>query len=531
MRARTGLAVALAALVACSGGSDRAAPTTAAPSTTTVTTTTTTTLPPTTTTEPPRTPQELTGDFGASLARVTNEYGTSTGLVVEVDDQRFVVAPAHLVAPLASASVSPATGSLGTEAVVLPVAAVDFDVDLALVGPLPRSASSALVPVDLDDIADVSAGATITMLTARPGVDAVQSRSAVIADVRTFRELDATIVQASLSDDAPERDGILVTDRRQFVGMTILSLDDRFVAALSATDVANRVTTLAAEAGPLTHAVFPTEANADTGTATIPSALVAVDLVGLPVDVERTVTLRVAATAPVGVEVLGSTYQRSSNLTPRVAALSGQSNQDISLDTPPEEFLTQTAAGTYQFVLGANERPTIRLTRVAGDGPLDVEYTSSIPVAVVVDPDGEQPIALDSPIAAAIEPLEWADVYTVSLVAGQDVRMSAAALVGDLHLTVLPPGQSQATVESFYLDDSIGGLNGLDPSGVFTAPVDGVYRIVIGDHAGGSGYRFTVESVRTPPTTTAPPTTAAPGALSTNAPSTDAPPGTDPAGA
>jgi S1-C subfamily serine protease len=468
------------ALVGCSGGY-------AAPSTTVTTTTsaaTTTTVATTTTTVGPLNAKAVLGEVGPSLVFLENEFSTGSGFAI---DGGYIATNAHVVGAFATIDVTPPGGDTIAD---VPVVAVDFEADLAIVGPL----DVALEPVVLADTLEVERGDEVFLLGFPSETDTspeVTISQGIVSRLRDAEEFNLSFVQTDADIAGGQSGGVLVDDRGQVIGVSGLSLDEAFALATASEDVSERLDALLADGGP-TFTTYPTRGGALTGTLTVPSRLISTDLTPLPSPKKRTITLRIDSDAEVGFEVYGTEFYLSENVLPLTAELYGLTVEEVTAELEQQSILQAASDGTYTFDIAADDRPSIKISRLSGDGPAEVTFTSSEPLVIIDDLDPVGQAKVGDEIRGSIDPLEWNDVYSIDLVADQSITIAAQSVIGDMAFAVLEPGQSSITPETFFVDDSDLGLGGLDASDTFTASVAGTYQIVVTDNSGGGGYLLSI---------------------------------------
>lgn len=451
------------------------------PSTAASTTTTTSTT--STTVSGALSANEVLDRVEPSMVLLTNAYGSGTGFAIA---DGYIVTSAHVVTPFDRVDVTPSGGKLIED---VPVVGIDLAADLAVIGPL----ADPLPALDLSGV-DVETGEDVYLV----GYPSETERSptptisrGIVSRLRTVEEFDQTYVQTDADISGGQSGGALLDSEANLVAISGLSLDEAFALALSADDIVDRLDHLLAGGDEWQR--FPTSGET-AGTVVVADLIDTVTMVTVPSATARELALSIDGPDDLILEVSvdsGGIYATQRSVE-AVAEEFGLTVDEILAEAPDLNIIEVDDNGSYIVPVPADARAVITLQRASEDTPAEVSFISSIPVGVILDLDDPVILGVGDAVAASIEPLEYQDIYTIELVAGQSVTITAASPTGDMEFSVLAPGEKFGA-ETFYVDDSDLGLGGLDASGDFTAAIDGMHRIVVSDLTGQSGYRITVD--------------------------------------
>lgn len=431
--------------------------------------------------------KEVLASVGPSVAFIRTELASGTALAIA---DGYLVTNAHIIVPFGVVEVTPPGGRTFRD---VPVVGVDFEADLALIGPLPEPMPA--IPVVDDPL--VESGDEVFLI----GYPSETERSpeptiseGIVSRLREVPSFDQRFIQTDADIAGGQSGGALVNARGQVIGVSGLSLDEAFALALDFDDVQARLEGMRSGGQPWTP--MPND-GVGSASVTVPMHLsnARLELMWTDTDEEISIRLAGAAIGDVGVEVFidDGTYLASRNMVPVAAQWSGVSPEE-HLDKIGAESVFDTAPdGSFRFELPAYQRASVILTRTSPGDPLPLQVTSTRGLRAVDDLDEGTVIAVGDEVRGILEPLEWQDRYTVDLRAGQKVRIRLESAASDVAFYVVAPGETFGP-DTFFADDSNIGIGGLDAEGVFTAEVDGPHDIVLWDHFGQSGYLLTVEA-------------------------------------
>ncbi|MFN8022361.1 MAG: serine protease [Acidimicrobiales bacterium] len=435
----------------------------------------------------PLSAKEVLGLVGPSVAFIGTEWATGTALAI---DDGYLVTNAHIVVPFDHVDVTPPGGRTQYD---VPVVGVDFDADLALIGPLDDPMPP--IPYVVDPL--VESGDEVFLVGYPSETEASPDPTISQGIVSRFRDVplfDQHFIQTDADIAGGQSGGALVDGHGQVIGVSGLSLDEAFALALDFDDVLARLDSLRAGGQPWT----PLGNAGDTSVELeLPMHLSTAQL-ELPWSAaSQDVELSVGGVDPsqVGLEIFldDGTYLTSRSMVPVSAQWRGVTVEDRLADVGAQYVLDpDPTSGRYRFTLPAYQRAVIYLVRTTpGDGvPIDVQANRRM--MLVDDVDDGAPLAVGDTVRGIIEPLEIQDRYTIDLVAGQRIDLRAESAGGDMEFYVLEPGATFGP-DTFYAGDSNIGIGGLDAEAVFTATVDGTYQIVVWDNFGQAGYALTAE--------------------------------------
>ena len=169
-----------------------------------------------------------------SIAYVTTQSGTGTGVAIALDGERYVLTNQHVVDPYDAADVQ-----FGADPPELDVPLVGADVaaDIALLGPI-----EARVPtLDVSDSAGLEHGDEV-FLVGFPGESSGDEHEAtiaagIVARLPEAEEWDQRYIQTDAAIAGGQSGGPLFDDTGNLVGISGLSYAEEFALALSGEDV------------------------------------------------------------------------------------------------------------------------------------------------------------------------------------------------------------------------------------------------------------------------------------------------------
>lgn len=436
-----------------------------------------------------------------SVAFVETEIGSGTGVVVELESQRYVLTNEHVVDPFDAADAT--VGERTFEA--LPVVGIDAGADIALLGPI--TASDPPAPLVVAEGTDLERGDDV-YLVGYPGessaddLEATISRG-IVSRVRAIKDFDKTFIQTDASIGAGQSGGPLFDDAGRLVGISGLSFAEEFALALVGRDVSAAMARVLEGDGDdyLSVPVAPGEDegeragafkihDANDGQAAVLPAAETDRTWNITVNMEAKPVVTVASFAddePLAVSSNTPDIQRQ--LARELSASRGGRPEDL-LDPEAARELPklrerEKAPGQFAVPVKAGESAILTVAAPLTDGPIEVSWTSDLGVFVVTRPVLEKTVKVGDTIDHIFGSFDTSVDLLVELEAGQKVEFSAKSPVGDPyfdlyepdqrldHLTVLDP--EAAGVES--VDDSDSGLSGLDATLAFEAKTAGVHRL------------------------------------------------------
>ncbi len=421
----------------------------------------------------------------ASVAFISTDWASGTALSIQ---DGYLITNAHIITPFDTVDVTPSGGDTIED---VPVVGVDFDSDLALLGPL----TDPLPPIPYELDIPVETGDEV-YLVGYPS-ETERSPTATISEgiVSRFRDVlafDQHFIQTDADIAGGQSGGALVDSHGRVIGISGLSLDEAFALVLDFDDALVRLEGLMAGGQNWTPLANDGVTSADV---TIPDTLssVRLQLLDAPTDEQVSVTLTgEGALDRVAVDVYldDGTSLSSPLMVAMSAEWEGTSIDEQRAALGEDNIIEPDANGTYTFEMPASFRGFMVLNQVGFGPPLQISVTSNRELTVA--DDEQSVIGVGGQARGIIEPLETQDRFALDLRAGQSVNVRLESATGDMAFYVLAPGETYGP-DSFFVDDSNIGIGGLDAEGVFTAEVDGPHQIILWDIAGQSGYLLTVD--------------------------------------
>lgn len=467
------------------GPADDTDPATAGP-------TTTTDAPAPTASETASTPEanvalnakDVLAKVGPSIVFISTEFASGTGIML---DGGYVLTNAHVITPFNAVDVTPPDGSAEVD---VPVVGVDFDADLAVLGPLATAVPAAPLAASTNSFGTGDAVYLVGYPSETESSPSPAIAAGIISRLRNVDDFDQTYIQTDAAIAGGQSGGALVDEHGEVIGISGMSLDEAFALALSIEDVSERLGHLLQGGQPWQPLV---DGDTTSATAKLPGFVGSAVLQLAPSTTTEQVTVTLGGfidpTTQVGLEVYfdDGTGLTSRNWLNRYAAMDGIAVAEAESAYGADELLDITAEGSYVFEVPADARASVWLSRLDLDETLDVAVTSTRPFQLVEDTDDTAAVEIGEQRFGTIDPLEFQDVYTVDLAALQSVEITVASAVGDPSFSVLALG-ADFRPDTDFVDDSNLGMGGLDAQGVFTAPVAGTYRIIVWDNTDHAGY-------------------------------------------
>ncbi len=387
-----------------------------------------------------------------------DDQSSGSGVVIEGG---WILTNAHVVDRHESVRIGRSDGEdLG----LVPVYAVDWVFDLALVGPI---TDSALVPITRGESALLSLGSRI-LLAGFPDEDSVDPTPTLTEGIVSRRRFMAIGNYPFLQVDATiapgQSGGALVNSRGEFVGISGLEFGEgEFGLAFASDAMWPRVEEMIASGGsglPSGPAVF--ELSGQVGP---------LRNFGFTVEVGASGSLDIlvssAADVWVDVQTLGGVTVTQSQESPDPFRERGSETQLYidELIEGGENVIATIEPGTYQVLIGSfnDTIDDVVITSMNGLRPFpDVEESQTLPIGEVVEGD-----------------FDWVrdtDLWQLPLTAGQDVVITADGIAD----TVLVVRLDDVVVASS--DDEGLGLFGTGSRVEFTADQTGTYSVEIGTY-------------------------------------------------
>lgn len=455
-----------------------------------------------------------------SVVYVETDEGTGTGVAIEHDGRRYIVTNCHVVDPFGSVAVS-LDGERHTD---IDVVGVDAGADIAVLGPLDDDFETRPLPIGV--AARPERGDEV-FLVGYPGESPPDDPAelettiagGIVSRLREVRAFDQTYVQTDASIAGGQSGGPLFDAYGDLVGISGLGFADEFALALSATDVDDAVQRILDGDGD-DYAAVPTHETDEMlteGSVTFADALDGQVLFIPAADEDRTldfsfdgdpdtVVTMTSNQADMPLAVSSNSddvYARLDQLIEDASALAdGEApdpgfEEDFGFEEDPgyEEELTpeeedaakaEVSPGVFHVELEADHDLTISLSVPLLSHPLTVPFRSSLAVWPLTSERSEQDLEVGDSVDRVIGRFDTGSDYLVDLEPGQRVLLSAQSAAADVAMYVFDPGirvepvvlnDPEAMDGIEFVDDTEGGLYGLDASTVIGSDDGGVYRV------------------------------------------------------
>lgn len=402
---------------------------------------------------------EVFASLSPSLAFVATSLASGSGILIE---EELVLTNAHVVWPFRSVEI---VFSNGTRGVDLPVVAVDWVADLALIdvstlGSLPGHAQlTASSYATGDDV----------YLIGYPADDSDQPAPAItsglISRTRSWRDGDLTFIQSDALISGGQSGGALVARSGSIIGITSLEVGDGFALALDARDVRTRIDAM----------------------------LNGSDVYGIGDRWPDSLAVDEDPEPPVH------------GLDETVFVIDAVPGELISIVVSSESVLSGSVIGPDGFLETTLEAGSLEFTpELAGPHFVSVvpdggqisalEVSASVNLRLLSDPDRDRSVAIGSVHFGNIDYPGDLDWFSIELERDQTVAITASSPNADMALIVGPasdPVGSGAESDS----DSGAGVIGSDAELRYTAPESGEYIIGVFDETqfGPGAYALRIE--------------------------------------
>ncbi|MGE0309060.1 MAG: S1C family serine protease, partial [Acidimicrobiia bacterium] len=198
--------------------------------------------------------------IGPSIAFVETPSASGSGVLL---DNGFVLTNLHVIEPYRLVDLH--FDGLSTSFTDVPVVGVDYDTDIAVLGPITIDRPA----LTLADPSDLAKGDQLYLVGYPGEVDAepeVTITSGILSRVRLLADYEQTYLQTDAAIAGGQSGGALVDGRGRVVGISGLSFAETFALALSASNAAKSVESIQAGRGDA-YETFP-----ETGTTTTMTA-------------------------------------------------------------------------------------------------------------------------------------------------------------------------------------------------------------------------------------------------------------------
>lgn len=433
-----------------------------------------------------------------AVAFVETDAATGTAVVISSGGKTYALTNAHVVHPESHADITIAGDTTEDVAIV----GLDAAADIAVLGPL--TGAKLPKPLPITDGTGLERGDDL-FLVGYPGESESDDLEATIASgivsrVRSVKEFSQTYIQTDASIGDGQSGGPLFDAGGNLVGISGLSFAENFALALSGRDVKKAVSKIVKTKGDEYLAV-PGARSADKGATTGTTRLFDASdgqVLFLPAAAtDRTWRLTVnQANKPlvfVSNYVDGETLAVSRSAATIQAQLQRELRAQRGADAPdlgdegtdPNLAKRETSPGTFVIPVKADEAAIVSLVAPLTDKPVDVAWTSDLPLTRASLPVEERTVEVGDQIDVVLGVFDTSVDALVELDAGQRVELYARSPQGDVSFAVFTPEQKLdhlsladpdgAGVE--YYDDTDDGLYGVDAKTSYEASVAGTYRI------------------------------------------------------
>ncbi|MBW3626475.1 MAG: serine protease [Actinobacteria bacterium] len=410
------------------------------------------------------TPKDLLAAVNDSLAFVETPVAFGSGVLIEGG---YVVTNLHVVDPLPEVSVTFHGGSVFEE---VPVVGVDALADIAVLGPVEAEAP----PLGLSDHEGLERGDEV-FLVGYPGEVDVEPEPAIsrgiLSRVRRLEAFEQTYLQTDAAIGAGQSGGALVDGRGCVIGISGLAFAEEFALALSAADV-NAAVEAILDGGGSTYRPFPDGPVTTSGTLSLDDAD-DVSLLTLRTGSARE-TLRLSLTGEqVAVQVMdlaGEPLLFNREALELAAELEGVPADQLGAPDEP------VAPGVYEVELPRQAYIVVLIGTQREDGA-DIAFESSLDLVVYEDDDDDRRLRVGDRVEGVIDGLELQDRYLLDLEEGDEVNIRVASPQGDMAFAVWAREEGHA--DALVVDDSDGGLFGLDAEDVYRAEVSGTHVVEV----------------------------------------------------
>ncbi len=438
-----------------------------------------------------------------SVAYVSNPLGTGTGVLVELEGERYVLTNLHVVDPFATADVT--FGPTTIEDV--PVLGVDAGADITLLGPVDAEDRPA-IPIGVGD--EVEAGDDVylvgypgesggTNATKPDDLEATISRG-IVSRTRKVAEFGQTFIQTDASIAGGQSGGPLFDEQGRLIGISGLGFADEFALVLSGADVKEAAGRIVAGDGDEYLALPLQPGDGETsGSMLIEDATSSKMLYLPPADEERTLTFTMrgdgavfSAMELVSGETLalsGNALEIAQEVENQVAARRGGTPEKLpdatAMGIDTRVAARETSPGTFVMPIPADEGAQLVLERPMGSEPGTVTWESDLPLILATGERVTAPVELDEVVDRVFSPYDGPAELTIDLEAGTPIEIHARSAAGDAGFLLISPKVTLDAVTFAdpevdgieMVDDTDDGIYGLDARETFTVKETGTYRI------------------------------------------------------
>ncbi len=438
-----------------------------------------------------------------AVAFVETEAAAGTGVVIEAGGARYLLTNEHVIDPFDAADVTVGGATLEGVAVV----GVDAAADIALLGPL--TGGDLPDPLSLLDGTDVERGDDVFLVgfpgdTGSDGIEATIA-AGIVSRVRSAEGFDQQFIQTDAAIGGGQSGGPLFDGAGGLIGIAGLSFAEEFALALTGRDVRASVERIVDGQGDdylSVPAATRQGEGATSGSLRITDASdgqvlflpaadedrswnLAVDTTSRPVVVVETfVEAEPLALSANAVEVVADVERQLAE----ASGGAGDGASDLSglaeMGGEPGVAARETAPGTFEVPVDAGQSAIVIVAAPLTDAPLDVPWTSDLPLSPASRPIGSDALEVGDELDRVVGGFDTAHDVVMDLDAGQEVRVHVHASQGDPGVMVFRPGQAVdhltladpegAGIE--VVDDNDEGLYGLGAEVTVEAEAAGEHR-------------------------------------------------------
>ena len=394
-----------------------------------------------------------------SIVFVLAPDGLSSGSGFVIDGG-WIVTNAHVVDRHETVRIG---RSDGTELGLVPVHAVDWVFDLALVGPI---TDASLLPIAVGESASLSLGSRV-LLAGFPDEDSASPTPTLtegIVSRRRFMALgDYPFLQVDATIAPGQSGGAMINGAGELVGISGLEFGEGEFGLVFASDpMWPRIQDMVAVGGPgLPSGPAAFELNGDVGP---------LRNFGFTIEVEASGSLDMQVTSSgdvwVDLQTLGGITVNQSQESTDPFRVPGENDTVLYLDERAEggeDLIATLEPGTYQVVIGGFT-----------DHIVDVEVTSINPLRTFADVEEGQTLTHGVTFEGDFDWARDTDQWELPLTVGEDVTITADGIADTLLVVRL------GDVVIASSDDEGLGLFGTGSQIAFTADTTGTYIVEVG---------------------------------------------------
>lgn len=429
--------------------------------------------------------------IGPSIAFVETPSAAGSGVLLA---NGYVLTNLHVIEPYRSVDLH--FDALRNSFTDVPVVGVDYDTDIAVLGPITVERPA----LSLADPSDLAKGDQLYLVGYPGEVDAqpeVTITSGILSRVRELPDYSQTYLQTDAAIAGGQSGGALVDSRGRVVGISGLSFAETFALALSAADAAASVEAIEAGHGDA-YETFPESGGTRQATAQLR------DLDDQRIYAVRTGEAAEQLTLTLGTsgspllwvsDDIGGDVFLSGAALAFEGARAGEDAETIEQairDAAEDPDAIGTEVSSSEFTFDLEPDSYYRLWVASSEpGPASISITTSLPITEITRHDDRIPLTLPAEVDGQLGYLEDYRSYVLDLTDGQSIAVEATSPSSDMAFVIIAPGQTQ--YDGFFVDDSGKGLYGVDASDTFTASSTGQHRILVYSMGGnGTSYRLTV---------------------------------------